>query len=306
MSRIFDALKRLEQETGGPLVPGLSGVELELERQQQVPHAPAEPEEAVAAPAQAAVNLEPASAPLGRTWVRTLPLRVPGSAPVLPYDGKARDKRVSERYRIIRTKLLQHPLRPRMIVVSSPGPGDGKSVTAVNLAGALSLKATADVLLMDADFRRATIHEQTGLPNEPGLAGVLEQGCALEEALIHTEQFPHLYVLPAGKGSANPAELLGSPQWHQLCAQLRAMFEYIIVDSPPIAAVADYDLIQASCDGVILVARPDHTKRTACLKALQAIPKTKLIGVVVNCVEDWFLTRALEYDAYYAQRYGGE
>lgn len=361
MSKFFEALKRMEEQGGEALAPGLSGADLEREQENQMASlAPtrgshsSEPMSAasialksnpelyealmpaadVAAstggdayepvrydtPAVTELQAEVAPHPLARpvasnfavdeepiapetdrslSTVRVLPLQIPFSAPVLPFDGKLNSGPVSERYRIIRTKILQHPRRPRMIVVSSPGPGDGKSITAVNLAGALSLKANAKVLLLDADFRRGTIHEKTGLPQTPGLAGLLEGRATLEEALIHTRQFPSLFVLPNGARTANPAELLSSTQWHAFCQRVREEFAYIIVDSPPIAAVTDYDLIQDTCEGVILVARPDHTKRQACFKAMEAIPKDKLIGVIVNCVEDWFVTKAVHYDSYY-------
>src|SRR5262249_37778174 len=85
----------------------------------------------------------------------TVPVRVPAAAPVLPFDGSHR--RAAEQYRLVRTKIVQHPGQPRMLVVSSPAPGDGKTVTAVNIAGALALKNDANVLLMDGDLRRSTI-----------------------------------------------------------------------------------------------------------------------------------------------------
>ena len=142
--------------------------------------------------------------------------------------------------------LFNIPSQPRIIVISSPGLGDGKSLSAINIAGALSLKTSAKVLLVDADFRRASIHTKIGFPESPGLAEMLGRGCSLEAAVIRCEQFPSLYVLPAGERPANPVELLDSPQWGHLCARLRKEFEYIIIDSPPMEAVADYDLIQAA------------------------------------------------------------
>lgn len=229
--------------------------------------------------------------------IRTLPLRVEGKAPLLPFEES--HWTASEQYRITRTKILQHPRRPRLIVVSSSGPRDGKSVTAVNLAGALSLKSEARILLVDADFRRSDIHVQIGLPQEPGLADLLEGKCTLEEVLIRAEQFPNLYVIPAGSPRKNPAELLDSSRWVATCDTFRRDFGHVVVDSPPIAAVTDYDLIQAVCDGVILVARPDHTDRKLCLKAIETVPKEKFLGVIMNWVPDWFLARPAGYKSKY-------
>src|ERR1017187_4759804 len=271
MSRIFEALNRqpgeLAEAALSPLgVNGPAGA----------------PTEQAAAPVAKVTEICSSA-------IRTLPLRIPGAVPVLPFDGDHWE--ANEQYRIIRTRLIHHSKQPRMIVVSSAGAGDGKTITAVNLAGALSLKTGSKVLLVDADFRRSTIHAQLGLPKEPGLADVLRGACALEEALVQTEQLPNLCVLASGEAKGNPAELLDSSPWPAVCTRLRQAFRYVIVDSPPIAAVADYDLIQAVCDGVIMVLRPDRTNRKQCKAALELIPKNKLIGTVLNCVPNWFLGR---------------
>lgn len=227
---------------------------------------------------------------------RQIPIRLSESSPMLPFDNTHFG--AAEQYRIIRTRLIQHPKQPRLVLISSAGPGDGKSTTAVNLAGALSLKTDAKILLADTDFRRSTIHTQLGLPASPGLADVLCGTATLDEALIQLEQFPNLCVISAGEPRANPSELLDSTRWASLCEQLYSRFRYVIADSPPVASVADYELLQAACDGVVLVVRPDHTKRNACLKAISMIPKEKLIGVVMNCVDDWFLGRSDYFNPY--------
>jgi capsular exopolysaccharide synthesis family protein len=282
MSKIFEALNRQPGELAQAALSPLAGNG----------HAEAAAGKAAAPNAMAAGTCGSA--------IRTLSLRIPGKVHVLPFDGDHWE--ANEQYRIIRTRLLHHPRQPRMIVVSSAGAGDGKTVTAVNLAGALSLKTESKVLLMDADFRRSTIHTQLGLPKDPGLADVLRGACALEEALVQTEQLPNLCVLPSGESKGNPAELLDSTAWEALCARLRQMFRYVILDSPPIAAVADYDLIQAMCDGVVMVLRPDRTNRKQCKAALGLIPEDKLIGAVLNCVPNWFLGR---YSSpYYYGSYG--
>jgi capsular exopolysaccharide synthesis family protein len=271
MSKIFEALNRQPGEIAeAALSPlGVNG------------HAEA-PTEHAAAPVAPAMEICTSA-------IRTLPLRIPGAVPVLPFDGDHWE--ANEQYRIVRTRLLHHSKQPRMIVVSSAGAGDGKTITSVNLAGALSLKTESKVLLMDADFRRSAIHTQLGLPKEPGLAEVLRGACTLEEALVQTEQLPNLCVLLSGESKGNPAELLDSSPWPALCTRLRQVFRYVILDSPPIASVADYDLIQAVCDGVIMVLRPDRTNRKQCKAALQLIPEDKLIGAVLNCVPNWFLGR---------------
>ncbi|HYV63253.1 MAG TPA: CpsD/CapB family tyrosine-protein kinase, partial [Bryobacteraceae bacterium] len=156
-------------------------------------------------------------------------------------------------------------------------------------------------LLIDADFRRASVSRMLGLPVEPGLANVLSGAETLQAAIVRVSQSPNLYVLAAGTGRANPAELLDSGLWRALCTTARERFSFVIVDTPPIAAVADYDLIQAHCDGVILVVRPDHTDRTLCKKSFEMVPQEKRLGVVLNCASPWFLWKTQE-SYYYSQR----
>jgi capsular exopolysaccharide synthesis family protein len=232
------------------------------------------------------------------TNIRTLPIRVQASSPVLPFDGT--DWCAGEQYRILRTRIVQHAKQPRVIVVTSAGSGDGKTVTVINLAAALALKTGSRVLLLDGDFRRSRVSLELGLPSAPGLADVLKGDRSSDEALIQIEQIPNLYVMPAGEPQLNPAELLDSGQWTTMCAMWRRQFEYTVIDSPPIGAVADYDLLQAVSDGVLMVARPDHTNRKVCFKALETIPSDKMIGVVLNCLRGWLVDKeSAPYYSYY-------
>ena len=300
MSKIFETLNRsggdiadlirpLVEEQGGPSQPG-----------KQMPPA-AEPAPPVAEPGlRPSRPVERAVSRAGESnlaWVRTLSLRVPAPSPLLPFDEGQFP--ASEQYRILRTKITHHHREPHAIVVSSPDSGDGKSVSAINMAAALSLKNEAQVLLLDADLRKSAVHLQLGLPDTPGLSEILQGRSTLEQALVHAREFPNLYVLTAGTPPPNPAELLDSTQWPALCAKLRTMFRFVVIDSPPVAAVADYDLIQATCDGVILIVRPDRTHRELLRKALQAMPKGKFLGVLLNCVPKLSFSRYYGVDHYY-------
>jgi protein-tyrosine kinase len=301
MSRIFDALDGLDKNELDLRFASLLEV---LPKAAPAAALATAPEPAAASGVEpAGSGVEPAAssvepAPETISAIRSCPLRLPDLAPLLPFGES--DWAAGEQYRIVRTKIIQHPRQPGLIVISSAAPRDGKSVTAINLAGAFSLKSEDKVLLVDGDFRRSTIHTMLGLSETPGLAEVLRGTCSLEEALIRTEQFPNLHILTAGEGRSNPSELFGSTRWPEVCASLRNTFQYVIVDSPPIGAVADYDLIQAACDGIVVVLRLDHTNRTLAAKATQSVPKERLIGVVLNCVDDWFLGR--RNSSYYYQR----
>jgi capsular exopolysaccharide synthesis family protein len=249
-------------------------------------------------------QVEPAAAaedvpPVSLSGFRTIHIRIPRTVPVLPFDGV--HEAAGEEYRMIRGRIVHHALRPRVILVSSPNPGDGKTITALNIAGALALKGTSDVLLIDGDFARSSLSAITGIPTGPGLGEVLNGRARLEDAIIQVEQFPHLHFLTAGQSTANPAELLDRPVWTGLVETLRARFGYVVFDSPPVEAVPYYGRLLAASDGVVLVARPDHTKRPHLAGALSGIPEEKLVGVVLNCQAKWFLNKQSDsYNRYYA------
>ncbi len=237
-------------------------------------------------------------APWPSIHTERLSLRVCNSAPLLSLNSE--DQRAAEQYRIARTKILQHPSQPSVIVVSSPSIGDGKTVSAVNLAAALAMKSDEQILLMDADLRRPTVHARLHLPKAPGLAEVLAGTCRFQDAVVRIEQFPNLYVLTCGEPLGNAAELLDSPAWRALADSVRRLFRRVVVDSPPIEAVADYDLIAPVCDGVVLVVRPNHTNRTLCQRAVEKV-RQKMIGVLLNGVDDWFLWK--HYSPHYYYQY---
>jgi len=230
--------------------------------------------------------------------IRKIPIQLNGSAPVLPFDNI--NAQASEQYRIVRTKLLHHPNKPRICLITSPGPGDGKTITSINLAGALALSENR-VVLVDADLRRSRIACVLGLPETPGLADVLAARCELDDVLIEVEQLPNLHVLPAGNPHPNPTELLDSERWREICAALRCRFRFAIIDVPPMVGIADFEVMLAASDGVVVVVRPDHTNRNLCFKALEMIPKEKMIGITVNGINEWFLWKS--YDAYHYHYY---
>lgn len=293
MSRLYDALKHtenavvrmIEGEQNGQPVSSSGHIET---------IAPVEPEIAVEPLPPPESNLDYLFTPsIGEYSYRTVTIRASAKMPVLPFDGS--DRRTAECYRILRTNIVHHPARPQMVVISSAGSGDGKTTSAINIAGALALKQDIRVLLVDGDLRHGTIASRLGIEASPGLAEVLIGQRSLNEAIVQTENLPNLYVLPSGQTLANPAELLDSGAWRRLAQELRERFQFIVVDTTPIGAVADYDLIQVVCDGTVMVLRPDHTDRQDCMKAIQSVPKEKLLGALLNRTEDWFLWRLRNY-----------
>jgi capsular exopolysaccharide synthesis family protein len=222
--------------------------------------------------------------------------------PTLPLITRL-DPRAEEQYRILRTRLLQNPRGLSFVVVSSPGVGDGKSVTAIHLAATMALRTEDRVLLLDADLRRPSVSRFLSVPPTPGLVDVLTGSKQLDEAVRPFERVQNLWLLPAGEREINPAELLDSSRWHKLATQLRRTYKHIVADSPPFGVVADLDLVTAVSDGVILVVRPDHTNRALCSEAIRNLGQ-KLIGVVLNDCEDWFFWKP--YVPYYYNGDGGK
>jgi protein-tyrosine kinase len=299
MSRLYDALKHTE-----------NAVVRMIEDEQGSQPAPTDRMET--APVELEVFVEPpppeaseanlpfaAPSPISEYNYRVVKVRVRTTMPVLPFDGS--DRRTAECYRILRTNIVHHPAQPRMIAISSASSGDGKTTSAINIAGVLALKQDIRVLLVDGDLRHGSIASKLGIDASPGLAEVLTGQCSLAEAIVQTETLPNLHILPGGQAFANPAELFDSTGWTAMAQDLRERFQFIVVDTTPIGVVADYDLIQTVCDGTVIVVRPDHTDRQACMKAIQSVSKGKLLGALLNHTEDWFLWRTRDYYGYYGK-----
>ena len=243
---------------------------------------------------ESACVISPAWSPLKAK--RVVRLSASALSPIFPFDGE--HYAAAEQYRIIRTKIWQGPKKPQVVVVSSSSSGDGKTVTSINIAASLALKEDSRVLLVDGDLRHPRVSEALGIHVDSGLSEVLSGAVSLEAAVVGAEQFPNLFILPAGNPGQSAAELLDSQRWHVLVEQIRAQFSNVIFDAPPMATVADYELLQLVCDGVIVVARPDHSDRRAFFKVLETVPREKLLGVVLNCVEDWWLWKTPVYGYY--------
>jgi len=171
-------------------------------------------------------------------------------------------------------------------VITSAGPGEGKTVASLNLATALA-EAGARVLLVDADLRHPRCHACVGLPNDRGLANHLADPDGLDtEALVHVLESPPIHVLLAGGQPANPAELVTSPRLRRTFERLRASYDYVIVDTPPVLPVTDAVVIAREADGVVLVVKGHETPRELVRRARDrlALAGARVLGVMVNNV----------------------
>jgi capsular exopolysaccharide synthesis family protein len=188
----------------------------------------------------------------------------------------------AEQYRTLRARISQseesHPMR--VIQVTSPGKGDGKSVTALNLALTMAQEFQRRVLILDADLRSPNVHTLLGLPAGPGLVEVLTGTAGLEEALVEIPEH-HLTVLRAGRTYERPAEMLGSGPMRRLVDSLRTQFDRIVVDSAP-TTVADAGAVAPLSDGLLLVVRASATTTPAISRAIATLASSKLLGLVFN------------------------
>jgi capsular exopolysaccharide synthesis family protein len=220
----------------------------------------------------------------------------------------------SEAYRVLRANLRAGSLAgsTQVVVVASPSPGDGKSTTALNLASALALQGER-VLLIDADLRRGLLHQRVNLPRGPGLSEVLsttgeDLQTLLNRSIQEVSLTPEvrLHLLPAGKSPENPTELLGGARWSSaLLPLVRAHFDVIIVDTPPVNMFADSLVAAVAGDGVLLVARAGKTMVDEAEVAAGQIRSMglRLLGGVLN---DFNVHRDGRYGNYaYYQRYYG-
>jgi len=208
---------------------------------------------------------------------------------------------VAESYRVLRTNLIFSSAenQGRALVVSSANPGEGKTTTVANLASSLALNG-AKVLAVDADLRRPTMHQHFGIQKTPGLSDLIVGKCQASQA-IQSTRFKGLQVLPCGYVPPNPAELLGSSQMRQVVEALRAHYEWVLIDTPPILAMADTPVLCPLVDGIVLVVGAEVSSRPTIQRAIDQLQSVggKIVGVVLNKVN-------LERNSYYYSQYYGE
>lgn len=202
---------------------------------------------------------------------------------------QARPKsQMAESYRALRTSLLLTSAGgpPRVILVTSALPQEGKTTTSINLAIVLAQKGTR-VLLMDADLRRPSIHKTLGMGPRSGLSNLLTGSSNPAEVIIRSTILPNLFLLPAGTPPPNPAELLASSNMKELLARLREDYDHVVIDTPPTLSVTDAVVMSTSADRVVLVIRSGQTTKQALRRARDLLMQVnaKVCGVLMNAVD---------------------
>ncbi|SRR6266852_1977524 len=193
----------------------------------------------------------------------------------------------TESYRILRTRLLrlQAARGIRSVVFSSAVPGEGKTLTTLNLGLCCTQLENFPVLIIDADFRTRGLTHLLGCTSVKGLSESLSGKISNEYALLKTN-YPNLSVVPAGAASASAAELFAAAKWKEFLDWAGTIFKLILIDSPPVLPLTDFELISAVCDGVVFVIRGAHTHRDVIGRASAQLDSRKLLGSVFNMSQE--------------------
>lgn len=191
----------------------------------------------------------------------------------------------SDAYRILRTQVLQRLRENKwnVLAVTSPGPNEGKTLTAINLAISLAMEVNYTVLLVDADLRHPNVHTYFGLEPEFGLSDYLLSDKPLQEILVHPG-IQGLVVLPGGKPLSNSSEMLGSPKMSRLVEELKTRYpsRIVLFDLPPLLATADAMAFAPYVDAALLVLEEGKTSTEDAKYAMELLKDTHLIGAVLN------------------------
>ncbi|WP_218828454.1 polysaccharide biosynthesis tyrosine autokinase [Rhodococcus sp. RS1C4] len=214
----------------------------------------------------------------------------------VPYDKQVKDNApidfgtstapVAEAYRELRInlKFLAVDNPPRMLLITSAIPGEGKSTTAVNLA--LSLAEMGNrVVIVDADLRRPRIADYLGIVPAVGVSSVISHDAKVDE-VVQASGYENVWAVAAGPPPPNPSELLGSSAAQSLLKDLQRAFDYVVVDSPPVLPVTDATVLATQCDGAILVTRYGHTTKDEVSRAAATLETVgaALLGVVMTVI----------------------
>lgn len=242
----------------------------------------------------------PRSAPLSQGAPRTVSLKVDTRLmPTLMEPHSA----VAEQYRKLKSRIVQATRGEHfsnVLMVTSAAAGEGKSLTATNLAICMAHEFDLTVLLVDADLRRPSIHRYLGFEQTLGLSDCLQDGVDLGEAIVRTD-LERLSVLPAGREVAKPLELFGSRKMHNLIKEVKNRYNdrYVIIDTPPILPFAETRPLAHLVDGVIFVVQEGMTPKDGVTQAIEVLKGCPILGLVLNASTNM----NPEY-SYYGEYYG--
>lgn len=294
MTRLSDALARAAQPqpstaptADGPVFPAEAPAEMwPAETTVTAPPLPFEP-----APMASAPLLESESEPTALE-------------PNAPFVHVANDAKLVthgtahgpiEQYRRLAARLhvAQTEADTRVVMITSAVASEGKTLTATNLALTLSESYKRRVLLIDADLRRPFVHELFRLPNMTGLNDGVRGDAGRKVPLIRVSDY--LSVLTAGRPDPDPMSVLTSERMQRILKDAAAAFDWVIVDTPPIGVLSDAHLLARLVDTVVLVVKAGSTQHSEMVRAIEAIGRDRILGVVLNCAEERQRTAYYKY-----------
>jgi capsular exopolysaccharide synthesis family protein len=212
----------------------------------------------------------------------------------------------AEAYRALRTSILLSSFGapPKVILVTSASPQEGKTTISANSALVLAQRGSR-VLLIDADLRRPSIDKLFGVRSRGGLSTLISGSDKVEDVVIPCPEVPNLWILPAGPIPPQPAELLGSTVMKDHIAHWRSFFDHIIIDTPPCLSVTDAVLLSPEADRVILVARSGQTTKAALRRACEMLLQVnaRVMGIVLNALNRHSAEEYYQYGGRYANHY---
>jgi capsular exopolysaccharide synthesis family protein len=205
----------------------------------------------------------------------------------------------AESYRTLRTNLQYSSFDEeyKVIVVTSSEPGEGKSTTAGNLALSIA-QGDKKVALIDCDLRKPSLHKKFGVSNTAGLSDVIVGKESI--SVVGHRYNNNLTILTSGKIPPNPSEMLGSKSMKALIEALRKVFDYVILDTPPVQAVTDAQILSTRADGTLLVVKAETTKKDSVINTVNLLKKVNanIIGTILNGVD----TKRNNYYYYYGEK----
>ncbi len=307
MSRIFDALQRAEADRTGQEVAGQVKATDVLKRVEQrtasshgeVPKAAAsqtsvaldEKDSAYPGLRNAHLNLGPKLVVAERAEQQPLPTIFQRFA-TLKCAPDAESKLVSlmqpesaaaEAFRLLAIRLndLKQSRSVKKVLVTSSIPQEGKSLVAANLVCALSKSSSPRTLLIEGDLRRPTLSPLFEVSTGYGICEYLEGKCGVEECIYFIET-AGVWLLPAGRATVNPQDLMKSERLELLIAEVSAWLDWVVIDSPPILPLADTSIWMRIADGILVTARQGKTEKKALKSCIEALDREKLIGAILN------------------------
>ena len=204
-----------------------------------------------------------------------------------------------EEYRSLRTHVLHKSQKQKLqsIVVASVSPAEGKSITALNLAWMLAQTDGISALLIDSDLRMPSLTDYLGIETERGLSEVLSEKASLKDSIIKLEP-SGLHLLPGGEVRQDVAELISGNKFKDILSEAREMFDYIIIDAPPLGIFTDATVLINHADGALLVVRANHTRYKDVERVLESLPRERMLGTILNQSEDVLKESHYNYNYY--------